>query len=229
VTDPSSPDYPPGLEPSGSYAHAPSGYPIRKAVVSFREGDKVQVAQPHGFNDKPVVLHDGKNMFAEIALLEMFRNADWSAVWVSAWKRAVISDWHPAFCRDCQPEGFVNPQVEEALRGTPAGRLLEAIETARGELLADADVSLSRYSGCWDVIAWKGNDFLIYEAKRGRKRDAINKNQEDWMNLARSSSLPPELRIADDQFVVAEWDMPQRRPKASGQPCKRCQENGAMP
>lgn len=55
------------------------------------------------------------------------------------------------------------------------------------------------FSGCWDVLAWKGDRIIFAESKRS-KRDKINKNQIRWLKVSLCYGLKPE------NFLVVEWD-----------------------
>ena len=55
------------------------------------------------------------------------------------------------------------------------------------------------YGGCWDVLAWKGQDYVFIEAKRVRK-DTMRRAQFQWFEAARKVAVPLT------SFVIVEWD-----------------------
>jgi len=55
------------------------------------------------------------------------------------------------------------------------------------------------YSGCWDVLAWKGDRTLFIEAKHAKK-DHIRATQLEWRWAALRAGLK------SDDFVVAQWE-----------------------
>jgi hypothetical protein len=55
------------------------------------------------------------------------------------------------------------------------------------------------YSGCWDVLAWKGERTLFIEAKHVNK-DHIRFTQLKWRWAGLRAGLTPE------SFVVAQWE-----------------------
>ncbi|MGD0985398.1 MAG: hypothetical protein ABSA65_16535 [Acidimicrobiales bacterium] len=61
-----------------------------------------------------------------------------------------------------------------------------------------------KYSGCWDVLEWKGERTLFIEAKHN-KVDHIRVTQLQWRWAALRAGLK-----ADD-FVVAQWEFDERQ------------------
>ena len=52
--------------------------------------------------------------------------------------------------------------------------------------------------GCFDVFAWRGDDVLFCECKRG-KRDELQDTQLRWIDAALHSKL--------NNFLVVQWDI----------------------
>jgi hypothetical protein len=206
----SPPNYPPRLKPTPGLItlaskKSPNRIGVETATVEFEEGDQERVAKPTGFGqdgkEKSVVLDDGHHMFAEIAIVEIFRAANWNARWVSPWgpkastkNPRLYEGWNPDVSGYGQPPALSG--TAGALEGTEAGDLLKTIAEARAE--EDELYRRKPYSGCWDVIAWNNDDCLFFEAKRQGKDD-INEHQESWLRTARKRGVPLT------RFVVAEW------------------------
>jgi len=60
-----------------------------------------------------------------------------------------------------------------------------------------------KYSGCWDVLAWKVDRTLFIEAEHDRV-DHIQATQLEWYWAALRAGLK------EDDFVVAQWEFGER-------------------
>jgi hypothetical protein len=169
---------------------------VRTSVVAFQQSD-IPIAL-HAYGSKPVVLHGGVPMFAEIALVRLCKEAGWKdARWFQSYSMTkagpkVYADWDPAVEGSKQSYGTVAD-----LRDTRAGDLVESIANKRRKR------GLRPYSGCWDVIAWTDDDILIYEAKQRKGSEPIKESQAEWMKVARSRGI----RVPLNRFVVAEFHL----------------------
>ncbi len=54
------------------------------------------------------------------------------------------------------------------------------------------------YAGCWDILAWRGDEFRFIEVKRYR-RDKFRDTQYKWFESVRSAGIPAS------SFVIVEW------------------------
>jgi hypothetical protein len=156
---------------------------IRRAKTAFR-------SWPHEimidtFGGKPVLDVNGEQTFAEVAIVRLFRPAEWNARWLESyaargsWPR-VLSQWHPGgikFCEDVIIE-------DERVRTT-----IQSIIDANG----------GKCSGCWDAVAWSEDRIVFCEAKRS-KRDRLSETQRGWMQAALRAGFTAE------HFLVLEWD-----------------------
>jgi Holliday junction resolvase len=52
--------------------------------------------------------------------------------------------------------------------------------------------------GCFDVLAWRDNQFIFLEAKR-KYHDKIRDTQRRWIEAAISTG------VASDKLIVVEW------------------------
>jgi hypothetical protein len=55
-------------------------------------------------------------------------------------------------------------------------------------------------SGCFDVLAWKGGDYLFVASKR-KSKDSIQKTQKAWIAAALAAGIPL------DSLLICEWDL----------------------
>ena len=165
--------------------------PKEKLVVSLRlpmvrltfqacEGAFLQ----HGFGNKPLVKHDGEPMFAELAIRSIMEQAGWESRWVCTFG----SDAKRPRCLESWSDAPLRDQKHVPL------------DTEQEVLLARiAERNHNVYSGCWDVLAWKGDRTLFIEAKHAKK-DHIRATQLEWRWAALRAGLK------SDDFVVAQWE-----------------------
>ena len=126
------------------------------------------------YGGKPVVQFKGKPLFAELAILGVLRSVGWGGVWVDGFRGAFRRGLPPSSCR-------LPAQVQ---------RLYSRIVNRNG----------GKKSGCWDVLAWKGNQLLFIESKR-KGRDSIRRSQRRWLEAAMKAGVPRR------SFVIAEWTL----------------------
>jgi hypothetical protein len=158
---------------------------VRLPMVSliFKRWDGLQLK--HGFGNKPLVNHDGEAMFAELAIRSMAEAVEgWSARWVCTY--------------GSKAQG---PRYLTSWCDKPLGDQKEVpLDAERAVLLAKiAKQNHDSYSGCWDVLAWKGDRTLFIEAKHAKK-DHIRATQLEWRWAALRAGLK------SDDFVVAQWE-----------------------
>jgi hypothetical protein len=71
---------------------------------------------------------------------------------------------------------------------SPASALFRQIETR----------TAGRGGGCWDVFAWRGDEFLFIESKQ-RGRDQLQLTQRAWLENALEEGVPLS------SFAIVEW------------------------
>ncbi len=167
------------LDPQGSLPFTlPSGrdvlIPVTKPVLV-----PSKVPNRWGYGKfKPIVLLDGEDLFAEIALVKMLQKDGWSAVWVDCWRSKFHLD----------------------MPGTPNGTItfddLSKVPSLKPHLNA-----FREFSGGWDVLAWKDEKVLFCESKR-TKKDKLKPNQFAWMEERLDEGARPS------NFLIAEWSFP---------------------
>jgi hypothetical protein len=124
---------------------------------------------------KPTLKFDGQLTWAEFILLRLIERDGWKGAW--------IKNFHG------RREFWQNPG-EPTVLPTRASNLLQMVEDTSGGT-----------AGCWDILAARGDDYLIIESKQ-RGGDRIKPNQAKWMEIAL------ELRVPPWSFGIVEWEAP---------------------
>jgi hypothetical protein len=121
--------------------------------------------------NKPLMDFGGEPTWAEFILLRLLEANGWSGAWVKNWGG-----------RDF----WANPGKRIQL-STIANSVFQRLEkcTANG-------------SGCWDIVAQRGDDVLFIEAKK-KGKDALNLNQKSWLEAALENG------VSLSSFAIAEW------------------------
>jgi len=134
---------------------------------------------------------DGEHLFAELAVLRLLEKDGWTGRWVNTysgkgevWK--YLTEW-----RDVPRQEQRNRVLEE-----PEPRqLLARVATMNRP---------ARYAGCWDVFAWRGDEFAFFQCKKGSaKPGSLSTEQEDWL---RSALYVGDERLRLGSFCVVQWD-----------------------
>jgi ribosomal protein S18 acetylase RimI-like enzyme len=138
---------------------------------------------------KPLVMVEKQAMFAEFALLALFRKAGWEGVWADAHHRKYF---------DKMPN-----QSKGASLNTYINQLISRIA---------ANNNNSR-AGCWDIILWASRAVVFVEMKSCSSDSGIGDTQIGWLSAGLKSGLTA------NQFLVVEWDYRKvlvKRKKATG-------------
>ncbi|MDB4951971.1 MAG: hypothetical protein JWM27_4620 [Gemmatimonadetes bacterium] len=133
---------------------------------------------------------DGEHLFAELAVLRLLEKQGWSGRWVNTqgakgevWK--YLTRWDDV------------PRDEQRTRNIEE-------EEPRRMLARIAARSKKRYGGCWDVYAWRGDEYAFLQTKRAaRDGDEVKELQVDWLHTALLLSDP---RVNLDSFGFVQWD-----------------------
>jgi len=104
---------------------------------------------------------NGKRVFAELATLGVLQEEGWDGVWVDTFRRKFRPSMPPECC-------------ELPLH---AQELYDRIRRANG----------GKPSGCFDVFAWKGGDYLFVESKL-KSKDIVQRTQKAWVEAAWTNS-----------------------------------------
>lgn len=191
---------------SRQYLLSREAVPVRKYFVRF-DAYRLRLASQTKPGRRPVIVGDthnkqasmlgGRDKYAEYALRRILEEAGWESRWVDRYQRQI---WR----------GVDTPQ---STTDAPLPALVERIRRTKSTLCNQHDYWKS-LSGCWDVVAWRGDQLLFVEAKRqgglgevrqpGLKRcsdDPINDEQKAWLAAARMlKALPAPV------FAIVEWE-----------------------
>lgn len=133
----------------------------------------------------------GEHLFAELAVLRLLEQGGWSGRWVNTWGAGgevwkYLTHWADV------------PRAEQR------NRVLEEDEP-RQVLAGVARRAKKRYSGSWDVYAWRNGSFAFLQTKRGApsSRDVVGAAQVDWLHTALLFGDP---RINASSFAFVNWD-----------------------
>jgi len=125
------------------------------------------------YGGKTVINLNGEALFAELVILRLVENDGWDGLWVDNYRNRFRYSMK-------EESGTLPPWVN-----------------ARYEEIVAANGSKS---GCWDLLAWRGDSVLFVECKR-KGKDRIQSSQERWLGAAL------EVGVTADSFLICEWDL----------------------
>jgi len=157
----------------------------RSLIFDYGDMTALPATVPPAFRRKRLVSVAGSSLFAELAVVRLFKLAGWTAYWRDGYGGGWVADG------DLERSHL--PQLPASLGSS----VVADVTRARGGL-----------SGCWDVVAWKANLVVFAECKR-RRGDRLTGKQGRWLRSALDVGLPNEA------FVVVEWDFASRPNVAS--------------
>jgi hypothetical protein len=131
-------------------------------------------ATPESFTlvpNKPALNFGGAPTWAEFIVLRLLERAGWQGVWVKNWGgRAFWTD--------------IGLAAELPSAAVAKFKEIESGTNSKG--------------GCWDVFAWRGDEFLFIESKQ-RRRDRLRPSQLAWLGSALRTGMPLS------SFAIVEW------------------------
>lgn len=146
------------------------------AVPSVLRTEKLaRGPMPPGFGvvpNKPGLGYERQVLYPEFVLVRLLEKRGWSAAWSKNWNGRAY--WR-AIGEDVRLPPFV--QYVMAWLATQV--------TGRG--------------GAWDIIAWQEPDRILFVESKQRGRDALRRNQREWLEAA----LECGLRL--ESFAIAEY------------------------
>jgi len=150
---------------------------VARQSVTFDRGDlaAMPATTPQNYRKKGLVTVAGSDFFAELAVTRLFSLAGWTAYWRDGFRHGWVADGD----MECTRVRELPPSLGRTVVG--------AVQNARGSL-----------SGCWDVVAWKGDHVAFAECKR-HLHDRLQPTQGYWLRAALDVGVP----LAS--FVVVEW------------------------
>jgi len=131
------------------------------------------------FGGKDLLEFEGEPLFAELIVLHLLRKEGWDAVWVDSYSRKFRHEWRRRS----------DPSVDLPVKPRMLFDRIADRKHGRG--------------GCWDVFAWRRNEYLFAEAKG--PHDRIRPSQRAWLDAALNMTDPLPL----SSFVLVEWDFVQ--------------------
>ena len=157
---------------------------IPKCIVKFEKWNGEPLIET--FGGKPIVSLNSKPMFAEVAIMEHFIADGWNTRWIETYGKDKMNPIHLSEWKD---DKYIN-QIPNPITDEEILKHLNTIATLNGD----------SYSGCWDVLAWKGERIIFAESKR-TKKDSMRTTQVNWLKAGLQSGLKP------DNFLIVQWDM----------------------
>ena len=153
------------------------------SLQQIKNSKILDVIEDKAYLSKPVVAHDGRVLFGELAVLRYLEKDQWKGVWVDT--------FHSHGRTDVLWSGMPPTGVAPALPTKVSEKFQEIKENNGGNL-----------SGFFDVFAWKGDgeDYVLVEYK-GRG-DEASEDELEWIGAAIRSGIRPE------QLVIVGYDLP---------------------
>lgn len=138
------------------------------------------------FGGKVLVDVNGNASFAELAVVDYLKKHGWNARWVETYGRPpmepfMLTEWNDVCYREQVHVPIIDAEIYETLLGI-------------------AKLNGNRFSGCWDIVAWKNGYISFLEVKRN-KRDCIRSSQINWLK----ASLAYGLNC--NNFIIIQWNI----------------------
>jgi len=159
------------LKPSDNESiFLPSGkeilVPKCKLLLNLWTGAPIQ----NTYGGKAVINFNGDPLFAELVILKLLQQEEWSGVWVDNYRKRF---------RDGLPEKENNSVTLPKKQAY----IIDSIKNKNGTL-----------KGCWDVFAWKNEKIIFVESKR-KSKDTIRTTQKKWAETVLSMGYPVETLL----------------------------------
>jgi hypothetical protein len=178
--------FPKLLQPNGTEDFIISGRTVQipKYTIQFKKWEGIELKET--FGNKPVINMNGKPMFAELAIMNLFLQSGWQTIWVETYARL---NKEPFYMSDWDFEKRYKDQINTPIKEKKILMMLAEI----------AKRNNNSYGGCWDVLGWNGKQILFAESKRFKK-DRIQSTQNRWLE----AGLKYGLRL--ENFMVVQWN-----------------------
>ena len=155
---------------------------IPKVIVEFTAWNGIPIENT--FGNKPLINFNGKPMFAELAIMNIFIENSWNAKWIETYAKPKMN---PIYLSEWIDKPFKN-QKNDSIDNKLIQIVLNAIAKNNGD----------NFGGCWDVVAWKNDKIIFAESKRSKK-DSIKTTQNKWLKSAF------EIGLTEENFLIVEW------------------------
>ncbi len=146
---------------------------VSKRIYSFQKwrGDEIK----NDYGGKAVLDNEGSPLFAELVILRLLEKEGWSGIWVDTYGK-------------------------KFRMGLPEKSDPISLPPEKQSLLDNISKQAGGFKGCWDVFAWKDNEYLFAESKRIGK-DSIRDTQINWLFTALQVGIPIK------SFLLVEWNI----------------------
>ncbi len=143
---------------------------------NFIFNDWLSINDFDNYNGKKILEYNNEPLFAELLILRLLEIQGYKGVWVDTYKNKFWQRLpHLSF------PVLINDKIKERL---------ELIYNQKG----------GKKSGCFDVVAYKNEEFIFVELKR-KNKDKIQSSQMKWLKAGL------DLGIKKHNFIIAEWDI----------------------
>ena len=156
---------------------------IPKVVITFKLWKGIPIANT--FGGKPLIDFDGTPMFAELAIMKLFKISGWQARWIETYGASAKAPFHFSNWID----GRLTEQPIDLIQEDNILTMLNGVSLLNKE----------SYSGCWDVLGWLNEKVVFAESKR-TKKDKFRSTQHAWLSAGMAYGLHT------NNFLVVEWD-----------------------
>jgi hypothetical protein len=144
---------------------------IEKYIFEFSEYNKTNELNNYG--GKKFLDYNGEPVFAELLLLKILEANNYIGVWVDTYRNKFWTS--------------LTEEINKNELNTEIKTVIENIYKLKG----------GKKSGCFDVVAYKENEYIFVELKRGKK-DVIQNSQIEWLKSAKKLNIK-------SKFLLAEW------------------------
>jgi hypothetical protein len=162
---------------------------LPKSIVTFKQWKGMPIA--YTFGGKPLIDFDGVPIFAELAIVKLFKLSGWQARWVETYGSPDKNPFH--FSAWDATKVKLTDLSRDMIDDDNILKLLNVIS------ILNSNKHGFSYSGCWDVVGWYNDQILFAESKRTNK-DGFRETQYKWLSAGIRSGLNP------GNFLVVEWD-----------------------
>ena len=131
----------------------------------------------NNYGGKVILDFQNEPVFAELLILRILEAQDYKGVWVDTYRNKFWTS--------------ITEKIDITNLDKKIKTVIEEIYILKG----------GKKSGCFDVVAYKNNEFVFVELKRGKK-DKIRQTQIEWLLTAKQINK-------NYKFIIVEWDLNQ--------------------
>jgi hypothetical protein len=150
---------------------------LQRFHVDFNPcGEPIPFATDRAWSEKPLVALEKQAMFAEVAMLTLFRKSGWDGVWADIAHKKFF-DKMPNQSKGVSLTTYISQALARIVEGNGQSR-----------------------SGCWDLILWKNKAIVFVAAMPAPLTGGVGDSRARWLDAALHSGM------SAGQFVVVEWE-----------------------